>query len=58
MRFGKSMSSPPQIARLAHSQTMAINQEADQPIALPMPIAFQRNKQPGLSSSVKCSRTR
>jgi hypothetical protein len=26
---------------------MAIDQEADQPIALPMPIAFQRGKQPG-----------
>ena len=38
---------PPQIASLAHSQTMAIDQEADQPIALPMPIAFQRDKQPG-----------
>ena len=38
---------PPQIASLAHSETMAMDQEADQPIALSTPIAFQRGKQPG-----------
>ena len=46
VRFGKSMSSHRR-SSLAHSQTMAIDQEADQPIALPMAIAFQRGKQPG-----------
>jgi len=38
---------PAQIACLAHAQPVAIDQKPDQPIALTMPVLFQRGEQLG-----------
>jgi len=37
---------PPEVACLAHAQAMTVDHEADQPIAVAVPIALERRQQP------------